>query len=77
MSQLKCDNWTTCRSEVPEQATEGATTMLALVRGWHLWSGETLGGKQATVVLCKACVGANRRPERPKPEHLPQETLFP
>ena len=77
MSQLKCDNYVSCRSAVPEQASETATQMLALARGWHLWAGETLGGRWGRVTLCKVCVGAHRRPERPAPEHLAQDPLFP
>lgn len=74
---MRCDNHVTCGAEVPEQASEAATAMLALARGWHLWRGETLGGKPGRVALCRACVGANRRPERPQIDPLGQEPLFP
>ena len=73
---MRCDNYATCRSKVPEQATRTATVMLALARGWHLWSGRTMGGRLAHVTLCRMCVGADRRPEHAPIDPLGQKTLF-
>ena len=73
---LYCDNYSTCRSRVYDQGGT-RTEVVARARGWHLWEGETLGGEQQKVVLCKGCMGAKTRDLPPAPEKLTgQQKLF-
>jgi hypothetical protein len=77
MDQLRCDNYVTCKASVPVQASEAQTSMLARARGWHLWSGTTMGGEHKRVVLCKQCVGQHARYRMPAPvDPLGQDRLF-
>lgn len=60
---LICDNFAHCNSSVLLEITEDR----ARAAGWHLWSGETMGGKWAEVRLCPKCAGRHSRPDA----HLP------
>jgi hypothetical protein len=51
--------------------------LLARVKGWHIFEGETLGGTTTVVHLCPKCVGTNRSKLPPAPERLDgDQTLF-
>lgn len=32
----------------------------ARAKGWHIWEGETMGGKHQRIVLCPRCIGTSR-----------------
>lgn len=57
---LKCDNYATCRSSMWSQGEWGLTTSIARAKGWHIFDGETIGGKPMSAILCPQCVGTNR-----------------
>ena len=67
---LRCDNFTVCAAQMFLQATEAGTETLARARGWHLWTGQTMGGQDAAVVLCPRCADSKRRRLPPAPENL-------
>lgn len=67
---LHCDNFATCGNRMLRQATDIGTENLARARGWHLWTGQTMGGQPATVVLCPRCSDSGRRRLPPAPETL-------
>ena len=52
------------------QGDTDRTKQYARAKGWHLYDGETLLGKRATVVLCKRCVDGRRRDLPPAPPLL-------
>ena len=77
MANLYCDNYASCNSYVLQLATVEATETKARVRGWHIFTGATLGGEPHRGVLCPKCVGSSR-PPLPKAGKVleGQETLF-
>jgi hypothetical protein len=53
-----CDNHAIC--ETSFKAGADAETR-ARIRGWGIWSGVTIGGKQTTLRLCPKCRDDKRR----------------
>jgi hypothetical protein len=77
VSNLYCDNYSTCNSVVLSLKTPEATETKARVRGWHIFDGTTLGGRPHRGVLCPRCVGPSRPPVGSLSKVLPgQEELF-
>ena len=72
---LYCDNYATCGSLVFDQGSKDRTEFKARARGWHLYDGTTLGGKEHRGVLCPRCVGSSRK-LAPPPDALDQDGLF-
>lgn len=64
---LLCDNYAKCNGAILVDVTDDR----ARAAGWHLWSGKTMGGREATVKLCPSCVGQNRRPDAHLPKLMP------
>lgn len=60
MEDLRCDRFEVCGGIVPDQGSAGATLARARARDWHVFRGETLGGRYVEVTLCWACVGSPR-----------------
>jgi hypothetical protein len=51
---------------------------MAQARGWTIWRGVTMGGKEQEVVLCDKCVDAGRRMmRRHNYEALPNQYPIP
>lgn len=73
---LYCDNYATCGSEVEARDTPRATSLVARVRGWRVWSGTTFDGGHVDVILCPSCARVPR-PLAPEPVLEGQEALFP
>lgn len=61
VGNLACDNYTICGEWVAGQGTEAATLARARARGWHIYEGQTHGGKDVRWVLGPFCVGARGR----------------
>lgn len=62
---IYCDRYSSCGSiyldrdsKVPGSPT---TESMAQARGWIVWRGSTMGGKDSEVILCDKCVDASRR----------------
>lgn len=56
---IYCDRRPVCRSKVLDRGER--TEDYARAKGWHIWRGTNMGGKQQTVILCGNCVEAGRR----------------
>lgn len=74
MPNLFCDNYRTCHQVVVDQGTDKLTEARARARGWHIFHGETMGGRTHNGVLCGQCVGSTR-PQRVQ-NPLPQDPLW-
>lgn len=62
-----------CTATLAERSTAAETIARARAGGWHIWTGETVGGMQQTVVLCPE----DARGRRLKPEPIEgEQTLF-
>lgn len=56
---IVCDRFDVCRSKILHRGPN--TESVARAKGWHLWRGTTMGGKEQVVTLCSACVESGRR----------------
>ncbi len=77
LPQLRCDNFEVCGSM--RLTTEGRDKEFdkARVKGWHIFDGETYGGKRLMSVLCDKCVGTSRSRPLSTTEPLKNDqTLF-
>lgn len=54
-----CDRFDVCRNKIFDRGDR--TEDFARVKGWHIWRGTTMGGKEQVVTLCGACVESGRR----------------
>lgn len=54
-----CDRFDVCRSKILDRGPK--TEDHARAKGWHIWHGTTMGGREQTVTLCGACVESGRR----------------
>jgi hypothetical protein len=54
-----CDRFDVCRSKLLDRGQE--TESVARAKGWHIWRGTTMGGKEQEVILCDKCVEGGRR----------------
>lgn len=55
-----CDNYATCNSVVLDWSNDQPTDDMLRVRGWRVWTGESMTGVPLSVVLCDRCVKSNR-----------------
>jgi hypothetical protein len=60
-----CDNYSVCNAILVDRNLEHAHA-----KGWHVWTGETLGGTPMTVILCPRCSASRRRDLPPAPGRL-------
>lgn len=70
-----CDRFSVCNSTFPDRG-EG-TENYARAKGWHIWRGMTLGGKEHEVTLCNRCVESHRRQLKPEHQELPGQYPIP
>jgi hypothetical protein len=61
---IYCDRYSECHSMYMDRGEK--TEEMARAKGWSIWRGKTLGGKDQEVILCDKCVEAGRRVSRPK-----------
>lgn len=54
-----CDRVDVCHSRILDRGKD--TENVARAKGWHIWRGQTMGGKDQEVTLCHKCVEAGRR----------------
>lgn len=54
-----CDRFDVCQSKVLDRGP--STESVARAKGWHIWKGPTITGKDQEVTLCSKCVEAGRR----------------
>lgn len=54
-----CDRFDVCRSKVLDRGEK--TEDYARAKGWHIWRGQTMTGRDQEVTLCDKCVEAGRR----------------
>jgi hypothetical protein len=54
-----CDRYSVCESKILDRGRD--TENVARARGWHLWKGTTMGGKEQEVTLCNKCLDTGRR----------------
>lgn len=69
---MYCDRYSVCNAMLVDQTEDRARA-----KGWAIWEGTTMAGKQTRVVLCPRCVDAHRRRLDPHPVPLPgDQSLF-
>lgn len=56
---LYCDRFTVCRSIYMDRGDN--TVAMAQAKGWVVWHGTSMGGKEQEVTLCDKCVEQSRR----------------
>lgn len=56
---IYCDRYSECNSVYMNRGPN--TEEMARARGWVIWRGSTMGGKEQEVRLCDKCVEASRR----------------
>lgn len=56
---IYCDRYTECNSMYMDRGP--GTENMAQAKGWIIWRGQTMGGKDKEVILCDKCVEASRR----------------
>lgn len=54
-----CDRFNVCQAKILDRGER--TEEYARAKGWHIWRGMTMGGKEQEVTLCAACVESGRR----------------
>jgi len=57
---LRCDQYTTCRSLTRDQGEWRKTEARARAAGWHIFHGFDQAGRALDVVLCRRCMRLNR-----------------
>jgi hypothetical protein len=73
---IYCDRRPECNSVYLDRGP--GTENMAQARGWVIWRGETMGGKQQEVILCDKCVETSRRLwRRAKVDALPDQYPIP
>lgn len=73
---IYCDRFSVCRSVYLSRGP--LTEQMAQARGWVIWRGSTMGGKDSEVTLCDKCVEHSRRQwRRVKPDSLPGQYPIP
>lgn len=66
---LQCD---TCDQVLDRPGPRVVVVDAARARGWHIFQGESLTGKDLDSALCPRCVGSNRA-ARSKPDTFEEE----
>jgi hypothetical protein len=56
---MYCDRYAECRAVILDRGPK--TEDYARAKGWHIWRGTTMGGKEQEVILCARHVEAGRR----------------
>lgn len=79
---IYCDRFSECRSIFMDRQTghvgEPTNEQMAQARGWAIWRGTTMGGKEQEVILCDKCVEASRRMiRRHRTDALPNQYPIP
>ena len=73
---IYCDRYPECHSMYLSRGPN--TRKMAQARGWVIWRGQTMGGKEQEVILCDKCVEASRRQmRRHRYETLPGQYPIP
>jgi hypothetical protein len=73
---IYCDRRPGCGSVYLDRGP--GTENMAQARGWVIWRGVTMGGKQQEVILCDKCVETSRRLwRRAKVDALPDQYPIP
>ena len=67
---LYCDRYSHCNGFIVSRDMLADTEMYARSKGWHIWRGETMGGKESEVILCGRCVQSHRRNLAPAPSPM-------
>ena len=66
-NMLFCDNYSTCNEAMLKHPDgDHATEQQARAKGWHLYDGPSLTGKELHNVLGPKCVGRQQRPKLPE-----------
>ena len=79
---IYCDRFSECRSVFLSRSTglrgDPTDESMAQARGWVIWRGTTMGGKEQEVILCDKCVEASRRmTRRHRVDALPNQYPIP
>lgn len=72
---ILCDRIDVCGSMIMDRGAD--TENVARARGWHLWKGQTMGGRDQEVTLCPVCVEAGRRFLGPRAQPLEGQEELP
>lgn len=73
---IYCDRYAVCNSIYLGRGPD--TRQMAQARGWVVWEGTTMGGKEQEVTLCDKCVEQSRRQwRRAKVDTLPDQYPIP
>lgn len=73
---IYCDRFTECNSVYLDRGPE--TEKMAQARGWVIFHGQTMGGKEHEVTLCDKCTEASRRAiRRDKYVEMPDQYPIP
>jgi len=73
---IYCDRFSVCNSMYLDRGAE--TEKMAQAKGWVIWRGLSMGGKEQEVTLCDKCVEASRRSlRRNRYEELPDQYPIP
>jgi hypothetical protein len=67
---IYCDNYSQCNGMLMDRGSAEDNAQYARAKGWHIWTGKTLAGKEHSVTLCARCVDSKRRNLTPAPERL-------
>lgn len=59
--EIQCDNYATCGNARMRAGSLEFSIESARVRGWHVWTGYTIGGTQVSAILCDECIGRRER----------------
>lgn len=70
-----CDRFSVCGCMLLDRG--GNMESYARAKGWHIWHGTTLGGKEHEVTLCNVCVQSHRRQLGPEHQELPDQYPIP
>ena len=59
--QIQCDNYATCGNARVRAGSLEFSIESARARGYHIWTGYTIGGTKMSAILCDECVGKKER----------------
>lgn len=71
---IYCDRFDVCKSKILDRGPD--TEAYARAKGWHIWRGTTMGGREQEIHLCDRCIEAGRR-RLPMAEVLPGQYPIP
>lgn len=73
---IYCDNYSRCNGLIWDQGGDGRTRQVARAKGWHLFDGTDMGGRDHKATLCPHCVGPRTKLRTPPPLQPGQVELF-